>query len=74
MPENKSNNMDENKKQQMKICGKKGEQMYCLNNILNAGSDYVMKLTTLRKCDVNVDKRDDNIYCRYYEDCVKPPA
>jgi len=56
----------------MKVCGNDSETYYCYNNIVNMGENYMMRLTTLRSCDKNQDKSDKNVYCKYYEECVKP--
>lgn len=58
----------------MKICGNESdpETYYCYNNVVNMGENFMMRLTTLRSCDKNQDKTDTNLYCKYYEECVKP--
>lgn len=66
------NNMEQNVP--MKVCGKESdnETYYCYNNVINMGDNFMMRLTTLRSCDRNKDKNDTNLYCKYYEECVKP--
>lgn len=66
------NNLEQNVP--MKICGKESdnETYYCYNNVVNMGENFMMRLTTLRACDRNKDKNDKNLYCKYYEECVKP--
>lgn len=58
----------------MKKCGEQPEVMYCYNNIVNMGENHMTRFTSLRTCDRNKDPNDKNLYCKYYEECVKPPT